>query len=413
MIYAYAFVLVCLCITQPACCAGSKHQKDLITKSGTPGKEISIDSAAVVDEFDSNECSVKTVDGQSPGQCCHFPFLYKGVEQTSCVKGVTTNRKWCGVTYNYDKEKQWGWCPSECSAKTVDGQCCHFPFLYKGVEQTSCVKGVTTNRKWCGVTYNYDKEKKWGWCPSECSVKTVDGQSPGQCCHFPFLYKGVEQTSCVKGVTTNRKWCGVTYNYDKEKQWGWCPSECSVKTVEGECCKFPFLWQGKNETSCVPGIVTPRLWCLTDAEKFGWCASECGLKTVDGQCCKFPFLYKGIERTSCVKGVTTNRKWCGVTYNYDKDKKWGWCQDYDVTLPWVGANSFLKPSHCRDFQTRAEQQRERTLGFFAGPAPNADVEEECCAEGCNAEEMNENYYYSAPGPKIAETYRERFVAECC
>lgn len=58
---------------------------------------------------------------------------------------------------------------------------------------------------------------------TECSVKTVDGQSPGQCCHFPFLYKGVEQTSCVKAVIVDKKWCAVTYNYDKEKQWGWCP----------------------------------------------------------------------------------------------------------------------------------------------------------------------------------------------
>ena len=40
MFYANAFVLVCLCITQPACWAGSKPQKKLITKLGTPGKEV-------------------------------------------------------------------------------------------------------------------------------------------------------------------------------------------------------------------------------------------------------------------------------------------------------------------------------------------------------------------------------------
>ena len=57
----------------------------------------------------STECKVKTT--VNVAQCCKFPFLYKGIERTSCVKGVTTDRKWCGLTYNYDNEKQWGWCP--------------------------------------------------------------------------------------------------------------------------------------------------------------------------------------------------------------------------------------------------------------------------------------------------------------
>ena len=55
-------------------------------------------------------------------------------------------------------------------------------------------------------------------------------------------------------------------------------------------------------------------------------ADECSVKTEDGECCVFPFLYKGIKHNSFTKGVTTDRKWCGTTYNYDQDKKWGWCQ---------------------------------------------------------------------------------------
>ncbi|XP_078354538.1 uncharacterized protein LOC144639157 [Oculina patagonica] len=297
MIQPYSFVLICLCITQQA---RSKHLKEWVTRSGIEGKENLIDGAVPLDQFDSNECSVKTVDGPSPGQCCKFPFLYFGEERTSCVPGLFTNRKWCAVTYNYDEEKQWGWCP-ECSVKTVDGQspdeCCKFPFLYKGTNRTSCVKGITTNRTWCGVTYNYDQEKQWGWCP-ECSVKTVDGQSPDECCKFPFLYKGTNRTSCVKGITTNRTWCGVTYNYDQEKQWGWCP-ECSVKTVDGQS---------------------------------------------PDECCKFPFLYKGTNRTSCVKGITTNRTWCGVTYNYDQEKQWGWCPDNQPITTSPGETTTAPPT---------------------------------------------------------------------
>ncbi|XP_078353655.1 72 kDa type IV collagenase-like isoform X1 [Oculina patagonica] len=171
MIYAHFFVLICLCITQQVCWARSEHLKEWVIRSGKARKENLIDSTAPLDQFDSNGC-VKTVDGQSPDQCCYFPFVYKGIQRTSCVKGITTDRTWCGVTYNYDQEKQWGWCP-ECSVKTVDGQspnqCCEFPFLYKGTERTSCVKGITTDRKWCGVTYDYDQEKQWGWCPDTLS----------------------------------------------------------------------------------------------------------------------------------------------------------------------------------------------------------------------------------------------------
>lgn len=52
--------------------------------------------------------------------------------------------------------------------------------------------------------------------------------------------------------------------------------------------------------------------------------SACSVKTEVGTCCKFPFLYKEKEQTSCVKGEAGS--WCGVTSNYDEDKKWGWCE---------------------------------------------------------------------------------------
>lgn len=48
-----------------------------------------------------------------------------------------------------------------CTVKTVDGVCCYFPFLYKGSEIHFC---IGSGRKWCGTTYNYDQDKKWGRC---------------------------------------------------------------------------------------------------------------------------------------------------------------------------------------------------------------------------------------------------------
>lgn len=54
-------------------------------------------------------------------------------------------------------------------------------------------------------------------------------------------------------------------------------------------------------------------------------APVCRAKTEDGTCCTFPFLYKETKQTSCVKGDAGS--WCGLSYDYDEDKKWGWCQD--------------------------------------------------------------------------------------
>ncbi|XP_078376022.1 72 kDa type IV collagenase-like isoform X4 [Oculina patagonica] len=211
MMYAYVFVLVCLCRTLPACWAGSKHQKEFLTKSGIPGKENLIESDTPVDEFDSNECSVKTVDGK----CCEIPFLYLGKNVTSCVPGLLSLRKWCVVS---EKEKTWGWCPSECSVKTVDGKCCKFPFLYKGIEQTSCVK--TGDKKWCGVTYNYEKEKKWGWCP-------LDIVLPSSAANI-FLWVGAKPSFCseTQRIAENlRETRSGSFSF-----WG------STANLQEECC---------------------------------------------------------------------------------------------------------------------------------------------------------------------------------
>eukprot|EP00111_Clytia_hemisphaerica_P018020 TCONS_00053338-protein len=51
--------------------------------------------------------------------------------------------------------------------------------------------------------------------------------------------------------------------------------------------------------------------------------------TADGACCKFPFLYKGKEYRSCTtKGTEKFKKqfmWCSATTDYDRDKLWGLC----------------------------------------------------------------------------------------
>ncbi|XP_019715084.1 protein sel-1 homolog 1 isoform X2 [Hippocampus comes] len=49
--------------------------------------------------------------------------------------------------------------------------------------------------------------------------------------------------------------------------------------------------------------------------------------TADGEPCVFPFVFQGNEYFDCTaNGRGDGRLWCATTYNYDNDKKWGFCE---------------------------------------------------------------------------------------
>ncbi|XP_032883587.1 protein sel-1 homolog 1 isoform X2 [Amblyraja radiata] len=49
--------------------------------------------------------------------------------------------------------------------------------------------------------------------------------------------------------------------------------------------------------------------------------------TADGELCVFPFLFVDREYLSCTTdGRDDDRLWCATTYNYNQDKKWGFCE---------------------------------------------------------------------------------------
>jgi len=55
----------------------------------------------------------------------------------------------------------------------------------------------------------------------ESGIDTYAGNSAGQCCAIPFRYNGKEYHSCTTDGHT-KKWCSTTYNYTKDKKWGFC-----------------------------------------------------------------------------------------------------------------------------------------------------------------------------------------------
>ncbi|KAK0131805.1 Protein sel-1 1 [Merluccius polli] len=51
---------------------------------------------------------------------------------------------------------------------TASGEPCIFPFLFQGKEYSECTTdGRGDGRLWCATSYDYDQEKKWGFCETE------------------------------------------------------------------------------------------------------------------------------------------------------------------------------------------------------------------------------------------------------
>lgn len=53
--------------------------------------------------------------------------------------------------------------PTNCTVKTKDDECCVFPFTYGGERIFTCAS-YSFGRKWCALTSDYDKDRKWGQC---------------------------------------------------------------------------------------------------------------------------------------------------------------------------------------------------------------------------------------------------------
>jgi len=201
------------------------------------------------------------------GQCCVFPFTYKGKQYDHCLSN--NGKTWCATTSNWDADRKWGTCKdSSCRSnrKTEDEQCCVFPFTYWGKQYNGCTPDKTTGKPFCATTSSWDTDRLWGFC-KDCpkGAETEDGQ----CCVFPFTYQGNQYDYCLsdtKSEIKGKMWCGTTSSYDDaDSKWGTCKdSSCrsKTKTEEGQCCVFPFTYKGNQYNECQPSVLkNGKLWC--------------------------------------------------------------------------------------------------------------------------------------------------------
>ncbi|KAL1787125.1 matrix metalloproteinase-9 isoform X1 [Sigmodon hispidus] len=174
---------------------------------------------------------VPTYFGNANGAPCHFPFTFEGRSYLACTTdGRTDGTPWCSTTADYDTDRKFGFCPSErlyTEHGNGDGKPCVFPFVFEGRSYSACTtEGRSDGYRWCATTANYDQDKLYGFCPTRADVTVVGGNSAGELCVFPFVFLGKEYSTCTsEGRSDRRLWCATTSSFDTDKKWGFCPDQ--------------------------------------------------------------------------------------------------------------------------------------------------------------------------------------------
>ena len=314
---------------------------------------------------------IKTVGGDT----CVFPFLYNNEKYYDCINiDEPSGKYWCSTTttQNYDQQPLKGICvdernnnlfvdseanPTEIAEKEklkealdpfnklkdpLQGQQNEEAKLQQLIAQEKLKDGQPTNDPEQLLQSKLAADPTLSGNPHDRKVIMTDVKEP---CVFPFIYDSKTYFDCTSdGEPTQRLWCSLTMNYDRDQRKGFCidPRNEDSNLVELQRLREAALQKLKSENPLnekIPSQKIPNLDLPLTRKNYLHLAGEeltspdSGLKTYSGNSrkgsrCAIPFLFNRKTHFKCIPFSGLKNKgesWCATSHNYDRDMKWAKC----------------------------------------------------------------------------------------